>query len=189
MSEVDVETRSSDPAWLVSRIRAGEGSAEGELVARYSRGVGIIINRLVRERSSADDLSQETFRLTLEKIRRGEVRDPERLSGFICGIARNLAYAHLRGVRPSESLDLIAAHPSTDDPLRRVLENERNAAVRQVLEELNSPRDHEILRRFYLEEEDKDSICAGLGLSSLHFNRVLHRARQRFKELYKRDAR
>jgi RNA polymerase sigma-70 factor (ECF subfamily) len=33
-------------------------------------------------------------------------------------------------------------------------------------------------------EEDKARICADLGLSSLHFNRVLNRARDRYRELY-----
>jgi hypothetical protein len=35
-------------------------------------------------------LYQETFRIALEKIRRGDVREPEKLSGFMGGIARNL---------------------------------------------------------------------------------------------------
>lgn len=186
MSDVNAIRDVADPATLVARIHAGEATAEELLIERYRRGVGIIIGRMVRDHFAAEDLSQETFRLTLEKIRRGDVRDPERLSGFVCGIARNLAYAHLRGARPSESLDVAAERDAGDDPLGRVLEHERNAAVRQVLAELPSPRDHEILRRFYLEEEEKETICADLDLSSLHFNRVLHRARQRFKELYQR---
>ncbi len=44
-------------------------------------------------------------------------------------------------------------------------------------------RDRQILYRFYIAEEDKERICADLDLSSLHFNRVLFRARQRFKDL------
>ncbi len=43
-----------------------------------------------------------------------------------------------------------------------------------------------MLYRYYLAEEDKAAICADLGLSSLHFNRVLWRARQRFKKLLER---
>lgn len=186
MSSLHLDARAADPASLVARIRAGETGAEELLVERYRRGVAIIIGRMVHDRFAAEDLSQETFRLTLEKIRRGDVRDPERFSGFICGIARNLAYAHLRGARSSESLDAAAERHAADDPLGEVLERERNAAVRQVLAELPSTRDHEILRRFYLDEEEKETICADLDLSSLHFNRVLHRARQRFKELYQR---
>jgi RNA polymerase sigma-70 factor (ECF subfamily) len=43
-----------------------------------------------------------------------------------------------------------------------------------------------VLFRFYVVEDDKDRICADLGLTSLHFNRVLHRARERYRELYER---
>ena len=50
-------------------------------------------------------------------------------------------------------------------------------------------RDREILLRFYIAEEDKDRIAADYGLSSLQFNRVLHRARQRYKELLTGAAR
>ena len=43
-------------------------------------------------------------------------------------------------------------------------------------------RDREILRRFYVEEEDKDSICKDLKIDGTHFNRVLFRAKARFRE-------
>lgn len=174
---------------LVARILAGEKAAESELVERYSRGVAIILNRATGDQSLAEDLSQETFQLTLEKIRGGEVREPERLSGFICSLARNLATDHYRRSRRSERVDdpdaveMIAA--TAPSQLDRVLQAEKSKRVRQLLSEL-SDRDREILRRFYIEEEDKERICADLGLSSLHFNRVLHRARERYRELYRR---
>lgn len=189
MSEGTRPARAADPAFLVARIQSGDAAAEAELVERYSRGVGIIIGRIVRDGFAADDVSQETFRLVLEKIRGGEVREPERLSGFVCGIARNLALVQLRRARPLETLQESDVPQADDDPLDRLLENERADAVRQVLRELRTPRDHEILRRFYIDEEEKESICADLGLSSLHFNRVLHRARERFRELYARGMR
>jgi RNA polymerase sigma-70 factor (ECF subfamily) len=50
-------------------------------------------------------------------------------------------------------------------------------------------RDIQVLYRFYIADEDKEEVCAELGLSSLHFNLVLHRARERFKELYERAMR
>ena len=174
---------------LVTRILAGEKAAESELVQQYSRGVLIILNRATGDYSLSEDLSQETFQLTLEKIRGGEVREPEKLSGFICSLARNLATDHYRRSRRSEQVDdpeametIAAAAPSQLD---LVLQAEKSKRVRELLSEL-SGRDREILRRFYIEEEDKDRICADLKLSSLHFNRVLHRARERYRELYRR---
>ena len=35
-------------------------------------------------------------------------------------------------------------------------------------------------------EDDKERICRDLGLTAVHFNRVLFRARERFKELYRK---
>lgn len=61
--------------------------------------------------------------------------------------------------------------------------------MRRVLAELPSDRDREILFRFYIAEDEKDSICRDLGLTSLHFNRVLFRARERYRELYEETTR
>jgi RNA polymerase sigma-70 factor (ECF subfamily) len=175
---------------LVRRIMAREPGAEEELVRRYSRGIGILLRRMTDHRI-AEDLHQETFRLALGKIRRGELREPEKLSGFMCGLARNLAIESLRQAHRTERLHdgettlLIDSQPN---PLALLLREESAAAIRQVLSELPVARDREILCRFYIAEEDKEQICADLGLSPLHFNRVLHRARERFRDLYQRPG-
>jgi DNA-directed RNA polymerase specialized sigma24 family protein len=73
-------------------------------------------------------------------------------------------------------------------PLSDLLVRERSNLVRQVIEELGTSRDREILLRFYIAEEDKERISADFGLSSLQFNRVLHRARERYREIYQERA-
>jgi len=55
--------------------------------------------------------------------------------------------------------------------------------VSQLLDELSIERDKDILRSFYLEEQEKQAICERLNLTSAHFDRVLFRARNRLKEL------
>ncbi len=175
---------------LVSRILSGDGQAEAELVERYSRGVAFIIRRETGGASAADDLYQETFRIALEKIRRGDLREPEKLSGFVCGIARNLVIDYFRRAERHESLAEIEEvapipHPSPGQ-LDELLQREKTALVRQVINELSSDRDRQLLFRFYIAEEAKESICADLGLTSVHFNRVLFRARERYRELYKK---
>ena len=174
-----------DGADLVRRIMAGDQLAEEELVQRYSRGVSIIIRRRVKNPADVEDLCQETFRIALEKIRRGEIREPEKLSGFISSLARNLAIGHLRRPSRHESLneDEIDPAPNQYDELLR---QERAEIARQVISEMTSGWDRQILYRFYVAEEDKEKICADLGLTSLHFNRVLSRALKRFTQLCKK---
>jgi RNA polymerase sigma-70 factor (ECF subfamily) len=180
------DTSDWEPQEVVRRIRAGDPGAENELVQRYQRGVAAVLRRTGAEPSVAEDLSQETFAMGLRKIREGEVRQPERLAGFLCSLARNLAIEHFRraGVRRlAGSPDEDVASPAAS-PLDELLRAERAGLVRAVLAELPSERDRQVLFRFYLAEEDKDQICRDLGLSSLHFNRVVFRARERYREMY-----
>jgi len=183
-------SRQTGPRELALRIQAGEAAAEAELFERYRRGVSIIVQRMVRDSCIADDLCQDTFRLVLEKVRRGELRDPQKLSGFICNIARYLAIEHLRQPRRTQPLGEpgLSVPDPKPDPLSTLIEREKMRAIRQVLQEMSLARDREVLRRFYLEEEDKESICADLDLSSLQFNRVVFRARERFRELYQQGG-
>jgi RNA polymerase sigma-70 factor (ECF subfamily) len=187
-SPARMEVSDSIPAALVERIRAGERSAEQELVERYSRGVSFVIRQLVKDRDAVDDIYQETFRLVLEKIRAGVVREPERLSGFIASIARNLVTEQFRRVsrrrlREEPEADQPIASPSPSQ-LEGLLREEKNSLVRRVLASLSSDRDRKILYRFYLADDDKDEICADLGVTNLHFNQILCRARERYKKLF-----
>jgi RNA polymerase sigma-70 factor, ECF subfamily len=174
---------------LVSRIRAGDQQAEAELVERFGRGVLMIVRRSTRNAAVSDDLYQDTFRIALEKVRQGALRESEKLSAFICSVARNLVIEYFRRTARHESLTEIAEADrpySAPNQLEAVLQNERAAIVRQVINELPTDRDRQLLFRFYVVEDEKEKICADLSLSSLHFNRVLHRARERYRELYEK---
>src|SRR5262249_51973396 len=78
---------------LVRRIAAGDTAAEGDLVQRYSRGLGYLLRRLGATPELADDLHQETFRIVLERLRKRGLDDPAGLAGFLRGTARNLMIA------------------------------------------------------------------------------------------------
>jgi RNA polymerase sigma-70 factor (ECF subfamily) len=170
---------------LGRRIAAGQASAEGELVQRYSRGLLYLLRRLAPE--LAEDLHQETFRIVLERLRRRELDEPEGLAGFLRGIARNLVIGERRKTArrrtEADEEELAQAVNPAPGQLSAVLLDEEAETVRQLIRELPTERDRQLLLRFYVTEEDKESLCADLGLDSLHFNRVLFRARQRFKEL------
>jgi len=172
---------------LPDRIRDGDAGAERQLIERFSRGVKVILRNAGADASAVDDLHQETFRIALEKIRSGELRCAAGLNGFIASLARNLVTAHFgRGTRATtnDPAALEAIQSPEPSALDRIVAGEQAWCVRQVLEELSTDRDREILRRFYLSSEAKEKICADWGLSSLQFNRVLYRARERYRELY-----
>jgi RNA polymerase sigma-70 factor (ECF subfamily) len=177
---------------LVSRIIAGDADAEAELVALFKDRIIHVILRITNNTSLVEDFSQDTFLIVIRKIRNGEVKKPESLGSFVASVARNHAIEQIRRIkRPaSEDLDLAEQVPDpSPSPLEQLQTSEKFDEIREVIRQLR-PRDKVLILRFYINEEPKGVICADLGLTSAQFDRVLHRARNRFGALYlKRKAR
>ena len=177
-----------DPELLVRRIMDGDASAESDFVAAYGRGITFVLRKETRDEETLEDLFQETFRIGLQKIRKGDLREPKKLGGFMCSIARFAVIDHYRHEarhenRAEKSED--ASLPQEgDNQLQGILRREQGDMIRRAIDELKSERDRQILFRFYIAEDDKSNICRDLDLTTLHFNRVLHRAKQRYKSLY-----
>lgn len=183
----DPDDSDFDPAALVARIRAGDAAAEEELVARFSTGILILLRRVTRDPTLSDDLHQETFEIALRRIRAGELREPEKLAPFLRQTAKNLALAAFRKGDRWRELDGEDGGAAPADPeggpLGRMLRGEAASLVRQVLADLGSARDREVLWRYYIAEEDREPICRDLGLHRTQFNVILFRARERFRNL------
>ena len=158
-------------------------------------GVLFLLHREVFDPSLAEDLCNETFRVVLERLRRQPLEDPTKLAAYLAQTARNLAKADRRKVARRQTvtgeqhtIDDFAAEGS--DPSVALETQTRAKAIRKVLEELPNVRDRQLLVRFYLNDEDKADICRDLNLTEEHFNRVIFRARERFRVLLdKRIAR
>jgi RNA polymerase sigma-70 factor (ECF subfamily) len=184
---------------LVARIEAGERAAEAELVERFSRGLVLLLRRLAQNPALADDLHQETLALVIEKIRRGEVREPESLAGFVRSTARNLFLADRRKAARYGPLNLRGedgeeeGRPATvladrgPAPLEQVMAAEEAREVRRLLGELRFERDRQLLFRFYLSDDSRERICADLKIDPERFNQVLHRARERLRVIWERS--
>lgn len=170
----------------VARIKDGDRAAESELVAHYTRGIRLLLLKRTGQPDLAMDLCQDTFVVVLRRLRAGELRNPEALSAFIRQTAVNLSIEHFR--REKRYVDdeggIISLHAAPRDHKDKEIDGlAARKMLDEALERLAVERDREILRRFYLREEDKESICSDLGLSAIHFDRVLYRARQRMREL------
>jgi len=64
---------------------------------------------------------------------------------------------------------------------------EMEKKVREILEQLPE-RDRRLLREVFLEERDKDEVCRGFGVDREYLRVLLHRAKQAFKSLYKKNT-
>ncbi len=171
---------------LVQRISGQDQAAEADLVNKYERGLKLILFKRTGDAQLAQDLCQDTFVIALRKLRAGELRNPEALAGFLRQIAVNLTIEHYRKEKRYVSQDdgIISLRTPHIEQKSAAIDREASRAILDsALEDLAQPRDREILRRFYLHDEDKSNICNALQLSAAHFDRVLYRAKQRMRQM------
>ena len=60
---------------------------------------------------------------------------------------------------------------------------------REMLSEIRIERDREILTRYYVADQDKKTICDALQLQPDQFDKLISRARKRFKEAFQARGR
>lgn len=133
------------------------------------------------------DIVQDTFRVALVRLRERELGEAAALSGFLRGIALNLLANEMRRsetrLTRSDEEWLGQVVDERSDPYDTVADDDLAHAVRQVIAEMKVARDRDLLLRHYVQDEPKERLCVEFDLSPEHFDRVLHRARARLREL------
>jgi RNA polymerase sigma factor (sigma-70 family) len=187
----DASTLSRNPDWseLVRKIRAGEPSGMEELYALFSRGVRFYLCRQLGPQE-LDDKVHDTFLIVVQAIRNGELREPERLMGFVRTVVRRQVVAHIdsavqcRKERAGFEY-VLGVTDSRTNPEQDAIAHQREEIMERVLRSI-SRRDREILTRFYLLGQSQEQICAEMKLTETQFRLLKSRAKSRFGELGKR---
>jgi len=176
---------------LVDRIRLSETDGMEELYQLFSKGIRFYLYRQLGPQE-LDDKVHDTFVVVVQAIRRGELREPSRLMGFVRTIVRRQVAAHIDRVvhNRRDQIDLdssIRLADPEENPEERAMFRQRSALITRVLGELQK-RDREILTRFYLLEQSQDQICSEMALTETQFRLLKSRAKARFGELGKKKA-
>jgi len=157
------------------------------LIARHYTGLRSLISRRTGDPNIAADLVNEAVCTTWEKWQNGQIERPEQIVGYIFQVAINLLRNHRR--RAAGRLETrintgqYEAVAGGEKPAEHGIEDQMAERVKKLIRSMPTERDRLVLVRFYLQEEDKLTICRELGLDSLQFDKVLHRARLRLRGL------
>ncbi|MEP7245139.1 MAG: sigma-70 family RNA polymerase sigma factor [Gammaproteobacteria bacterium] len=162
------------------------------IIAREYVGLRMLIFRRAGDIHVAADLLNDAICTTWEKWLKGQIEHPEQIAGYVFQVAMNLLRNHRRTVmeRPEKRADAetLETLPMDDSPDREHIEHSLAESVKRLLRSMGSQRDRTILVRFYLDEEDRETICREMGLSPAQFARVIHRARGRLRQLMEAEG-
>ena len=176
-------------ARLVGRIQAGDPDGMSELYALFTRGIRFYFYRQLGPDEIEDKL-HDTFLIVVQAIQRGEIREPERLMGFVRTIVRRQVAAHIDTVvhRRREQTPLDQSSPVPDrahTPEENLMGKEKVDLMLNTLRGLPA-RDREILTRFYLQEQTQQQICREMDLTDTQFRLLKSRAKARFGDMGRR---
>ncbi len=190
-SAAEAEITPAEPSWrlLVARIQNHEASAMEELYRIFSKGVRFCLCRQLGPQD-LDDKVHDIFLIITESIQRGELREPDRLMGYVRTVVRRQVAAHIDGVvqarRNHTELDLsMTLSDHQPNPERGLIDRQNVDLAKRILQSLPK-RDREVLIRFYLEEQPPERICKEMQLTETQFRLIKSRAKARFGELGKR---
>ena len=137
-AELDAQSAIED-ARLVQAIVEGDRDAEEAFVTRYQRPLRAMLLARSRNPDLAADLLQDALIESLCSLRRGLLRDPEKLTVFVMAIARNVLNSHFRGEahRP-EWLEFPDNLPDLSTATNRIEEKERELLALHAISSLDS---------------------------------------------------
>ena len=179
---------------VVALARAGKEAAYRELLRRYERPVFSLIYRMVRDRSLAEDLAQDTFVKVLNAL--DSYRPEYRFSSWVFKIANNVAIDQLRrrelttlsldgspDARTRDEVEATAlqAVDRGETPLSELESRELGTVIEQAIAKLRPEYRSCILLR-HVEGRSYEEIAEALDLPLGTVKTYIHRARHELRE-------
>lgn len=177
-------TTITDDKKLVDGIANRNSECENLLILRYEPGLKRLFRRMTKDPTRAEDLTQETLILVLQKLRKAELRDPAKLTSYVYSTGRYTFLGWYRKkdnqVELMETIENVACSQPVIE--QRLIDEELTDSLHQEINSLSVDRDRDILSRHYLRDQSKREICDALVLDIELYDRIISRARQRLRE-------
>jgi RNA polymerase sigma-70 factor, ECF subfamily len=171
------------------RLGARDPATEAHFYSYFNERLKITLRARGVNAHTIDDVRQETFCRVWLAVKSGSVHNPKGFGSYVQSVCKNVLSESRRGdVRnqhdPLETTDVPDGKLGLEDMMQR---KENSEMVREVLRMLPE-RDRDILHARFFEERENDDVCAQFGVDRDYLRVLLHRAINKFGELYKKKT-
>lgn len=158
----------------------GDRQAFGRLIDDYGGLVYTLLQRMVQDRDTAEDLAQDTFVKAWTRLH--SLRKQASFPSWICSTARRTALDHLRRLRFRKEVSMpeetFVEIPKENEP---ELSTEGIALLEHAVSKL-SERDRQLITLAYWNELSFTDVGRIMGIPEPNVRVYLHRARKRLRE-------
>jgi len=151
----------------VTRLSRRETETATHFVEYFTKLLLMKLRARIRSSDEADDVAQETlFRVLRHVETHGGIEHPEALGAFVNKVSEYVMLEFFRNGRRFQQVP-----ENIPEPVEQAISAElhcitrqRKEALRRVLSTLKQ-KDRNLLEKVFLLEQDKDQICAELGIN------------------------
>jgi RNA polymerase sigma-70 factor (ECF subfamily) len=175
---MDLELTDAD---LVRQIGMGSaGDAEAELFRRMAPRIHLYGLRHLRDEHAAQDLVQQVLLATIESLRQGRLREPDKLASFILGTCRVTVIDLRRNAQRRQRL-LDQFGPDHLAPSPFSLPNLDHDRLTRCVQSLREKERSVVVMSFY-QEQSSAELASFLGISEANVRVIRHRAIRQLRE-------
>lgn len=166
---------------IVESIAAGVEDGFEFLRAAFAPGLRCFLVRRLRA-EDAEDALHDVLIAVVGAIKRGRIRQPDRLPGFVHTVARRIALQRLEQLARRRNLFVEAREslPATGCDAERLLIDRECAAIIVGVLDAIPPRRREVLVRFFFLEQTDEQIRREMKLTKTQLRLLKSRAKDRF---------
>ena len=177
--------------WLIW-YKAGESPNttmpidENWLVEHYRRRILYFVLRRLRDRSAAEEVTQEVLLAAIGAVRKGKINESSELGSFVFAVAVNMIKKRFRDLaseaRVFAGQDSLSNLPWLEDPEAALLVQERRQQVLEGLAQLSSD-ERELLLFCFEDPRPLREVARELGLSHAAVRKRKSRALEKLRKI------
>ena len=195
-------TRDDEVYWLQSpvdfysfdedylrRLGDRDPATEAHFVDYFSERLKVTLRARGVDSHTIDDVRQETFCRVWDAVQSGDIHNPQGFGSYVYSVCRNVL-SESRRVESRNQYDPIESTDVADGKLslEELMQKEENGRlIREILASLPE-RDRHILQAKFFEEKENDDVCLQFGVDRDYLRVLLHRAVNRFGDLYRKKS-
>ncbi len=169
----------------VDRLIAEDPETERHFTQYFGTLLSMKLRSRLRSPAQVEDAKQETFLRVLTTLKKkGGLTSAESLGAFVNTVCNNVLFEMYRAGSRAEPLeeDVDPADERAISAEGLVVAGEERDRVRRALAALPQ-RERDLLKWLFFDDRDKDEICRDLDVDRGYLRVLLHRAKQRFREV------